>query len=75
MRAIEFVKDGATKAQDPGLAQRVLDCLRHHGVLAIKCGVQRNVVRCLVPLVADAATIDKALAAFDFAIEEAIAAG
>lgn len=75
MRAIEFVKDAKTKAHDPALAQRVLDKLRDHGVLAIKCGVQRNVVRCLVPLIADAATIEKALAAFDFAIEEAVAAG
>jgi 4-aminobutyrate aminotransferase/(S)-3-amino-2-methylpropionate transaminase len=74
MRAIEFVKDVATKAPDAALAQRVMDSLRDHGVLVIKCGVQRNVVRCLVPLVADAETIVKALAAFDFAIEEAIAA-
>lgn len=74
MRAIEFVKDAASKTQDPALAQRVIDRLRDHGLLAIKCGVQRNVVRCLVPLVADAPTIDKALAAFDFAIEEAVAA-
>ena len=74
MRAIEFIKDPQTKVHDAALAQRVLDHLREHGVLAIKCGVQRNVVRCLVPLVADAATIDKVLAAFDFAIEQAVAA-
>jgi 4-aminobutyrate aminotransferase/(S)-3-amino-2-methylpropionate transaminase len=74
MRAIEFVKDPQTKAHDAVLAQRVIDRLRAHGVLAIKCGVQRNVVRCLVPLVADAATIDKVIAAFDSAIEEALAA-
>jgi 4-aminobutyrate aminotransferase / (S)-3-amino-2-methylpropionate transaminase / 5-aminovalerate transaminase len=74
MRAIEFVADAQSKTPNAALAQRVLDRLRDHGVLAIKCGVHRNVVRCLVPLVADAATIDKALAAFDFAIEEATAA-
>jgi 4-aminobutyrate aminotransferase/(S)-3-amino-2-methylpropionate transaminase len=74
MRAIEFVANAESKAPDAAMAQRVLDCLREHGVLAIKCGLHRNVVRCLVPLVADAATIDKALAAFDFAIEEAAAA-
>ena len=74
MRAIEFVKDPQTKVPDAALAQRVLDRLREHRVLAIKCGVQRNVVRCLVPLVADAATLDKVLAAFDSAIEEAVAA-
>jgi 4-aminobutyrate aminotransferase / (S)-3-amino-2-methylpropionate transaminase / 5-aminovalerate transaminase len=74
MRAIEFVANAQSKAPDAAMAQRVLDRLRDHGVLAIKCGLHRNVVRCLVPLVADAATIDKALAAFDFAIEEAAAA-
>jgi 4-aminobutyrate aminotransferase/(S)-3-amino-2-methylpropionate transaminase len=74
MRAIEFVKDAGSKAQDAALDQRLRDRLRDHGVLAIKCGVHRNVVRCLVPLVAEAATVDKALAAFDFAIEEAVAA-
>jgi 4-aminobutyrate aminotransferase / (S)-3-amino-2-methylpropionate transaminase / 5-aminovalerate transaminase len=74
MRAIEFVANAQSKAPDAAMAQRVLDRLRDHGVLAIKCGLHRNVVRCLVPLVAASATIDKALAAFDFAIEEAAAA-
>lgn len=74
MRAIEFVANGQTKAPDAAMAQRVIDRLRDHNVLAIKCGVHRNVVRCLVPLVADNTTIDKALAAFDFAIEQAAAA-
>jgi len=74
MRAIEFVKNADSKEHDPALAQRVLDCLREHGLLAIKCGVQRNVVRALVPLVADDATISAALAIFDVAIGEAIAA-
>ncbi len=74
MRAIEFVKDQASKVHDADMAQRVMEKLRDHGVLAIKCGVHRNVVRCLIPLVADDATIDKVLAAFDFAIEEASAA-
>lgn len=75
MRAIEIVKDAKSKVHDPALAQRVIDRLREHGVLAIKCGVQRNVVRCLVPLVADEATVEKALQAFGFALEEAVAAG
>lgn len=74
MRAIEFVKDQASKVHDADMAQRVMEKLRDHGVLAIKCGVHRNVVRCLIPLVADSATIEKVLAAFDFAIEEASAA-
>ena len=74
MRAIEFVRGRGDMAHDAALAQRVVDRLREHGVLVIKCGVQRNVIRCLVPLVADGVTIETALAAFDVSIEEAIAA-
>ncbi|WP_198086522.1 4-aminobutyrate--2-oxoglutarate transaminase [Variovorax sp. E3] len=74
MRALEFVKDATSKTPDAAMAQRVLDRLRHHGVLAIKCGMHRNVVRCLVPLVAEPALVDKALKAFDVAIQEAAAA-
>ncbi|SFH71959.1 4-aminobutyrate aminotransferase / (S)-3-amino-2-methylpropionate transaminase [Collimonas sp. OK307] len=74
MRAIEFVKNADSKEHDAALAQRVIDHLREHGLLAIKCGVHRNVVRALVPLVADAATIEAAVKIFDVAIGEAIAA-
>jgi len=73
MRAIEFVKNPDSQEHDPALAQRVIDHLREHGLLAIKCGVHRNVVRALVPLVADAATIEAAVKIFDVAIGEAIA--
>jgi len=73
MQAMEFVKGRGDITPDAAMAQRVIDRLRENGVLAIKCGVYRNVVRCLVPLVADSATIDSALGAFDLSIEEALA--
>lgn len=71
MLALEFVKDRASKAPDAAVAQKVIDNLREEGVLAIKCGVHRNIVRCLVPLVAEEAVVEQALAAFDRAVSRA----
>lgn len=65
MLALEFVKSRDTKEPDADMAQKVIDGLRDEGVLIIKCGVHRNIVRCLVPIVASEATIEEALAAFD----------
>jgi 4-aminobutyrate aminotransferase/(S)-3-amino-2-methylpropionate transaminase len=65
MLALEFVTDRTTKQPDAATAQKVIDELRDEGVLVIKCGVHRNIVRCLVPLVAQEAVIEEALAAFD----------
>ena len=65
MLGLEFVTDRRTKQPDPATTQKVIDGLREEGVLVIKCGVHRNIIRCLVPLVAQAAVVDEALAAFD----------
>lgn len=72
MLAIEFVKDAGSKEPDPSLAQRVVDRARENRVLVIKCGIHRNVVRSLIPLVADDATVDEAILALDKSIGEAI---
>lgn len=68
MLAFELVSDRDTRAPDSALAQRVLDLAREEGVLALKCGVHKNVIRCLVPLVATDETIDEGLAALDRAL-------
>ena len=51
MCAIEMVADPATREPDAALAQRIIDAAREGGLLVIKCGVHRNVVRFLAPLV------------------------
>ncbi|KAF1051542.1 MAG: 4-aminobutyrate aminotransferase GabT [Stenotrophomonas maltophilia] len=51
MCAIELVGDRQSKTPDADLAQRVIDACREEGLLVIKCGVYRNVVRFLCPLV------------------------
>jgi 4-aminobutyrate aminotransferase/(S)-3-amino-2-methylpropionate transaminase len=61
MQAIEFVTDRGSKAPDPDRAQRVVDAARERGLLVIKCGVQRNVVRFLAPIVLPEADLDHAL--------------
>ncbi|WP_159999842.1 4-aminobutyrate--2-oxoglutarate transaminase [Roseomonas sp. 18066] len=61
MCAIEMVADPAGRAPDAALAQAVIDAAREGGLLVIKCGVQRNVVRFLPPLVTSQAQLDEAL--------------
>jgi 4-aminobutyrate aminotransferase/(S)-3-amino-2-methylpropionate transaminase len=50
MLAIELVKDRGTKDPDAELAARVVDRARERGLLLLKCGAYKNVVRFLPPL-------------------------
>ncbi|KSV75472.1 hypothetical protein N185_16670 [Sinorhizobium sp. GW3] len=61
MQAIEFVTDGVTKRPDPDRAQQVMERTREGGLLVIKCGVHRNIVRFLAPIVLSDADLDEAL--------------
>lgn len=61
MQAIEMVAGNGSSAPDAALAQAVIDAARDAGLLVIKCGVQRNVVRFLAPLVTTEAQLDEAL--------------
>jgi 4-aminobutyrate aminotransferase/(S)-3-amino-2-methylpropionate transaminase len=65
MLALEFVTNRVTKQPDAATAQKLIDGLRDEGVLVIKCGVHRNIVRCLVPLTAQESVVEEALSAFD----------
>jgi 4-aminobutyrate aminotransferase/(S)-3-amino-2-methylpropionate transaminase len=62
MLAIELVKDRTTKEPDADRAQRVIDRAREGGLLLLKCGPEKNVVRLLPPL---NATADDAARALD----------
>jgi 4-aminobutyrate aminotransferase/(S)-3-amino-2-methylpropionate transaminase len=57
MLAIELVRDAATKAPDAEYAQRIVDKARDRGLLLLKCGPHKNVVRLLPPLTASAEEI------------------
>jgi 4-aminobutyrate aminotransferase / (S)-3-amino-2-methylpropionate transaminase / 5-aminovalerate transaminase len=68
MQAIELVTDRDSKQPDAGRAQRLIDRAREGGLLVIKCGVHRNVVRFLAPLVLSEQDLDRALAILDTAL-------
>jgi 4-aminobutyrate aminotransferase/(S)-3-amino-2-methylpropionate transaminase len=68
MQAIELVTDRDSKRPDADRAQRVIDRARENGLLVIKCGVHRNVVRFLAPLVVSDEDLRQALAILDAAL-------
>jgi 4-aminobutyrate aminotransferase/(S)-3-amino-2-methylpropionate transaminase len=74
MLALEFVKDRSSKTPDAELTQRVIDEARKGGLLVIKCGVNRNVLRFLAPLVTSEGETAEALSILDAAIAKAAAA-
>ena len=61
MLAIELVKDRGSREPDAELAQRVLDQARERGLILLKCGPHKNVVRFLPPLVATSEDVTRAL--------------
>ncbi|WP_407310511.1 4-aminobutyrate--2-oxoglutarate transaminase [Pseudomonas sp. nanlin1] len=70
MQAIELVgADGVS--QDATLTQKVIDHAREAGLLVIKCGVHRNVVRFLAPLVTTPQQLAEALQMLDRALAHA----
>ena len=68
MLAIELIKKDAARTPDADLNQQVIDAARAGGLLVIKCGVHRNVLRFLAPLVATEAQVDEALEILDKAL-------
>lgn len=71
MQAIEMVADDARQSPDAALAQKVIDEARNAGLLVIKCGIHRNVVRFLAPLVTTPAQLAEALQMLDEALAAA----
>lgn len=70
MRALEFVTDAESKTPDADRAQQVIERARECGLLIIKCGVHRNIVRFLAPVTISDADLDEAMSI----LAEAVAA-
>ena len=68
MLAIELVADPATKAPDAELAQRIIDAARDRGLLLLKCGPHKNVVRLLPPLTASPEDVTAGVARLEAAV-------
>lgn len=71
MLAVEIVEDRASKRPSADLAQKIIDKAREQGLLVIKCGVHRNVIRFLAPLVTTKTQTEEALACFSAALDGA----
>lgn len=70
MQAAEIV-DIETGRPDAALTQKILDAACQEGLLLIKCGVQRNTVRFLAPLIVSDSQLEEALHIFDIALARA----
>jgi 4-aminobutyrate aminotransferase/(S)-3-amino-2-methylpropionate transaminase len=73
MRAIELVRDPATKEPAPELASRITEEATRRGLLLLKAGVFSNCIRVLCPLVITDPELDEALGAWDEALEAVLA--
>jgi len=71
MLAIELVADPASKAPDAELAQRIIDAARDRGLLLLKCGPHKNVVRLLPPLTASPEEIASGVERLEAAVLDA----
>jgi 4-aminobutyrate aminotransferase/(S)-3-amino-2-methylpropionate transaminase len=74
MVAIELIKNNAERSPDADLTQQLIDQARLGGLLVIKCGVYRNVLRFLAPLVTTEAQIDEALSILGAALARVLIA-
>ncbi len=70
MRALELVKDPATRAPADSETARILAACHRRGLLIISAGTFGNVIRILVPLVATDAQIEEGLSVLEEAIAE-----
>jgi 4-aminobutyrate aminotransferase/(S)-3-amino-2-methylpropionate transaminase len=71
MLAIELLKGPQATPEDAALVQQVIDNCRGAGLLVIKCGVYRNVIRFLAPLNTSDQQTDEALEILDKALSSA----
>ena len=70
MQAVEII-DPDTGKEDAEMTAAILNAAFDEGLLLIKCGLHRNVVRFLAPLVTTDAQLGEALHIFDIALAKA----
>lgn len=72
MIGIEFVQDQETQAPAVAQVNRIVEIAREHGLLLLKAGMNGNIIRVLVPLVATDRDLDEAISIFTAACTEAL---
>jgi 4-aminobutyrate aminotransferase len=73
MLALELVTDPETKAPAAELAKRTTEIARERGLMLLACGLYSNVIRVLVPILADDADVEEGLALLEESLAEAAA--
>jgi 4-aminobutyrate aminotransferase / (S)-3-amino-2-methylpropionate transaminase / 5-aminovalerate transaminase len=74
MLAIELVEDQVTKRPASALAKRTTEIAREHGLLLLSCGLYGNVLRVLVPILADASDVEEGLEILEESLVDAASA-
>jgi 4-aminobutyrate aminotransferase/(S)-3-amino-2-methylpropionate transaminase len=72
MLAIELVTDRQTKQPDAAMADRIVDHARRRGLLLLKAGPFKNVVRLLPPLTSTKDEIDDGLRRLGDAVHDSL---
>jgi 4-aminobutyrate aminotransferase/(S)-3-amino-2-methylpropionate transaminase len=75
MLALELVEDPATRKPAPGLAKRTIDLARERGLVLLGCGLYGNVLRVLVPILAEDSDVDEGLDILESSLVDAAASG
>ncbi len=65
MLAMELVEDDGTRRPAADLARRTTEQARERGLVLLACGLYSNVLRVLVPILADDADVEEGLAIFE----------
>jgi 4-aminobutyrate aminotransferase-like enzyme len=73
MLAIELVEDPATKRPAAELAKRTTEIARERGLVLLSCGLYGNVLRVLVPILAEEGDVDEGLEILEASLAEAAA--
>jgi 4-aminobutyrate aminotransferase/(S)-3-amino-2-methylpropionate transaminase len=74
MLAVEFVTDFDTAKPDAAFTKSVIAHALKRGLILLSCGMHGNALRIMVPLTASDAIIEEALAIFEAALADAVAA-
>lgn len=71
MLAMELITDSDSKQPAPDLAKRTTELAREHGLILLSCGLYSNVLRVLVPILAEESEVDEGLEILEESLVEA----
>ena len=74
MTAMEFVRDKKTKLPDADICEAITSKCLEQGVILLKAGNAKNVIRVLSPLTISEDDLEKALSIIESSLKEAIGA-